>query len=79
MMDSLRNNLRIEFPNRNISFHAVDSGKKSEVLKEFTDEYEINVIAFIAHKANIFKNLFSSQIHKKDFFKLALPMLALHE
>ena len=79
MMDSLRNNLKVEFPNRNISFHAVDSGKKSEVLKEFTDEYEINVIAFIAHKTNIFKNLFSSQIHKKDFFKLELPMLALHE
>ena len=78
-MNALRNAVKVEFFDRNISFHTIDSDKKSTALKAFTSEYGINVIAFIAHKSNIFKNLFSSEIHKKDFFKLEIPMLALHE
>ncbi len=79
MMDALKNSLRIEYPEQKISFHLFDADSKEDALRRFTEEKDIEMIAFIAHKTNIFQNLFSSEIHKRDFFKLELPMLALHE
>jgi len=60
-------------------FNVIDSDDKSVSLKAFCEEYNIDMISFISHKSNIFKNLFSRKINKKDFFKLNLPMLAVHE
>ena len=79
MMSALKNGLKSTHSERQFTFHFMDLESKSEALSSFTSEFDINVIGFIAHKTNIFKNLFSSDIHKKDFFKLELPMLALHE
>lgn len=79
MMDALQHSLQNEYPEKKLSFHLMDSGNKADALKRFTNEKGIDLIAFIAHKTNIFQNLFSSEIHKKDFFKLELPMMAMHE
>jgi nucleotide-binding universal stress UspA family protein len=79
MMEALQHAAERDIPDREIKFHLMDSDKKSESLKTFVDDKQIDLIAFIAHKTNLFQNLFSNQIHKKDFFKLELPMLALHE
>lgn len=79
MMEALQQSLRQDLPDKNIRFHLMDSDRKSESLQSFTTDNNIDLIAFIAHKTNIFQNLFSHQIHKRDFFKLELPMLALHE
>jgi hypothetical protein len=79
MMEALQHAAQRDIPERETKFHLMDSDKKSESLQSFVDDNQIDLIAFIAHKTNVFKNLFSSQIHKKDFFKLELPMLALHE
>ena len=79
MMDALKNSLRNEYPGQKLSFHLLDADSKSDALRQFTKEKGIELIAFIAHKTNVFQNLFSKEIHKKDFFKLELPMLALHE
>ncbi len=61
----------------NIKF--IDAKSKDEILRSYVSENEINAIAFIAHKSNIFKSLFSHNISKNDFFELGLPMIALHE
>ena len=79
MMDALKQALLNEFPNEKINFYIPDVKDKTDALREFTQKHNIEMIGFIAHKTNIFKNLFSHEIHKKDFFKLELPMLALHE
>jgi hypothetical protein len=78
-MEELKNALTKEFPTKKIIFHLFDAEDKSDSLKAFIEQNEIDLISFIAHKNSIFKNLFSNKIHKKDFFKLELPMLALHE
>lgn len=78
-MDELKNALINKNPHEKFHFYILDAMSKEEVLREFTTKHKIDMIAFIAHKTNIFKNLFSNQIRKKDFFKLELPMLALHE
>lgn len=78
LMDTLKQALINTYPEGNFTFNMIDGNEKSDVLKAFTTEYKIDLISFIAHKSNIFKNLFSHSIHKKDFFKLELPMLAIH-
>jgi nucleotide-binding universal stress UspA family protein len=62
-----------------VTFNLVPATDKEDVLIAFTEKYEIDLIAFLSHKRNFFYNLFSHKISKKDFFKLDLPMLALHE
>lgn len=78
-MDNLKESFRDERIAGEIFFHIIDGSDKSLSLKAFCEEYNIDMISFISHKTNIFRSLFSNKIHKKDFFKLNLPMLALHE
>lgn len=79
VMDTLRLTLKEKFPEKKVAFHLFDSEDKAESLNLFVKENKIDLITFIAHKTGILKNLFSHKIHKKDFFKLELPMLAMHE
>ena len=62
-----------------ITFSFIHASDKTDVLDTFTQKFQIDMIAFLSHKRNFFQNLFSHKISKKDFFKLGLPMLALHE
>ena len=62
-----------------ITFSLIHASDKTDVLDAFTQKFQIDMIAFLSHKRNFFQNLFSHKISKKDFFKLGLPMLALHE
>jgi len=62
-----------------ITFNVIPASDKKNVLQAFTEKYEIDLIAFLSHKRNFFKSLISSKINKKDFFKLRLPMMAMHE
>jgi nucleotide-binding universal stress UspA family protein len=79
MMESFKQTLLNTYPDIKFSFHILTGSDKSDALHNAVDEFQIDLIAFIAHKTNFFQNLFSKNIHKKDFFKLDLPMLALHE
>jgi len=62
-----------------VRFFVIDAEDKQNALETFVEHQHIDVIAFISHKSNIFKSLFSQKLNKKDFFKLDLPMLAMHE
>ncbi len=60
-------------------FSLIDTVDKTNALDAFVEHNEINSVAFISHKSNIFNSLFKHKISKKDIFKLNLPMIALHE
>ena len=62
-----------------ITFSLIHASNKTDMLDAFTKKFQIDMVAFLSHKRNFFQNLFSHKISKKDFFKLGLPMLALHE
>lgn len=79
MMQALEGQLKSSFPEEKFNFHILNGADKTIALNDIIEVFHIDLITFIAHKTSFFKNLFSSQIHKKDFFKLELPMLALHE
>ena len=68
-----------EISDKKIHFSLVDTKDLYVSLETFVDRNNINAVAFIAHKSNIFKSLFKHKITKNDFFKLGLPMIALHE
>lgn len=78
-MNELKSLFKSEFKDRKVHFHLITAESKMDSLEEFKEKYTIDLIAFISHKTNFFKNLFSNKINKKDFFKLELPMLAMHE
>lgn len=78
-LDRLKQAFKEESSNGKVFFNIITGVDKSLSLKTFCEEYNIDMISFISHQTNIFQNLFSYKIHKKDFFKLNLPMLAMHE
>jgi len=79
MMEVLQHSLEASYPDIKFNFHVLNGSDKSIALRDISEVFQIDLITFIAHKTSFFQNLFSRQIHKKDFFKLELPMLALHE
>jgi len=78
-MKDLKEALTMEEKSAGLHFITVEATDKQSDLEIFVKEKNIDTIAFISHKTNIFKSLFSNDITKKDFFKLGLPMLAMHE
>ena len=78
-MNELKLAFKEERSKGKIFFSIINSLNKEASLGLFCQEFEIEMIAFISHRTNIFMNLFSHKIHKKDFFKLNLPMTALHD
>jgi len=78
-MNELKLAFKEERSKGKIFFNIINSLNKEASLGLFCQEYDIDMIAFISHRTNIFQNLFSHKIHKKDFFKLNLPMTALHD
>jgi len=78
-MNDLKEAFTMEQSSSTLHFVTVEASDKQNDLEVFVKENNIDTIAFISHKTNIFKSLFSNDITKKDFFKLGLPMLAMHE
>ena len=62
-----------------VSFSTIDTSDKETSMDNFIKHNDINTISFIAHKSNIFKHMFSAELTKHDFFRLDLPMIALHD
>lgn len=78
-LNKLKETFTFEKIDEKIHFSLVDTNDKENALESFVEDNNINAVAFIAHKSNIFKSLFKPKITKHDFFKLGLPMIALHE
>ena len=79
LMDEIEQAFNKEKITGKITFNLIRANDKTDILEVFTKKHQIDMISFLSHKRNFFQNLFSPKISKKDFFKLDLPMLALHE
>lgn len=79
VLDELKDSFDSELIGSKLDFCLVNTKNKEDALDFFVKENDINSIAFISHKKNIFKNLFTESITKNDFLRLKLPLVALHE
>ncbi len=80
LMEELEKAFGKEQQDGKIRFTLVKATDKTEALKTFAADNKIDLIAFLPEKGYFIKHLFSSHwLLKKDFFKLELPMLAMHE
>jgi len=78
LMEELEKAFEKERLSEKIKFSLVESGNKEESLETFVHFNKIDMIAFLSEKKHLIKDLFRHELHKKDFFRLELPMLALH-
>jgi nucleotide-binding universal stress UspA family protein len=60
-----------------ISCHVLDHDHQEETLRIFLDEHAVDLIAFIPHKRNMFKNIFHKGITKEDLFLTRIPIMAI--
>jgi hypothetical protein len=60
----------------NKSFHILTDNEHYDNLKHFLEEKRIDLIAFIPHRRNFFKNLFHQGITREDLFLTHIPILA---
>ncbi|MBN2639631.1 MAG: universal stress protein [Bacteroidales bacterium] len=80
LMEELEKAFENEVKNEIIKFSVIKSSNMHDALATFTDYHNIDLIAFLSEKKHLIKDLFSSHaFHKKNFFSLELPMLAMHE
>ncbi len=79
LMDELKKAFEKERLEGKIKFSLIPSENKEETLETFVRFNKIDLIAFLSEKKHLIKDLFKNELHKKDFFRLELPMLALHE
>ncbi|MBN2615928.1 MAG: universal stress protein [Bacteroidales bacterium] len=80
LMEELEQAFDHELKKGTMKFSIVKSGNKIEALRTFAEYNSIDMIAFLSEKKHIIKDLFTTHdFHKKDFFNLELPMLAMHE
>ncbi len=78
LMDELKKAFEKERLDGKIKFSLVASENKEEALATFVQFNKIDLIAFLSEKKHLIKDLFRNELHKKDFFRLELPVLALH-
>lgn len=60
-----------------ISYHVLDYQNQHEIILDFMDKNNIDLIAFIPHKRNILKNIFHQGITKEDLFLTQIPIMAI--
>jgi nucleotide-binding universal stress UspA family protein len=80
LMEELEKAFEKEKQDGKIRFSLEEATDKGEALKAFAEDNKIDLVAFLPERENPIKHLFAShRLYRKDFFKLELPMLALHE
>ena len=76
-MNALAGRLSQKNMGERVSFHILTDNHEQESLRNFLEEHHIDLIAFIPHKRNIFKNIFYQGITKDDLFQTRIPILAI--
>ncbi|MCF8227839.1 MAG: universal stress protein [Bacteroidales bacterium] len=77
-MNAIKECFSEEVKSGTLSCNLVDSKDIGEDIEKYVKENNIDLIAFLSHKRNIFKRLFTSKVTKKDLFQADIPLLAFH-
>ena len=79
MMKTLENDLGKVHKGVKINFYQIQTENESDALNTFAHEHQIDLVSFLPGKKHLIKDFFSlHKLHKKDLFRLELPLLAVH-
>ncbi|MDP2161618.1 MAG: universal stress protein [Flavobacterium sp.] len=70
---------KLLFKDDEVVFHTVESSNVKEAILEFTEEYDVDLVAMLNYKRGFFEELFSQSLTQKLSFHVKVPLLALHE
>ena len=78
MMDNLKRIFAEENNNGIIHFEIIDCDKIAPEIENYVTNNQIDIIAFLSQKRNIFQKLFKNIVTKKHLFEAGVPLLAFH-
>jgi nucleotide-binding universal stress UspA family protein len=69
---------KINFKDKNIHFHVIESDAVEETIIDFISIHKINMLAILNIERGFFEGLFHKSLTKELSFHLKIPLLALH-
>lgn len=69
---------RQHYPNRNITYNALDQGDFSLALEKFIRQENIEMIVVNTYKRNIFAKFFNPSMARRMLFHAGTPLLVMH-
>lgn len=76
-LDNLTNKDLPVRPGTSLSYHVITGDNAQETLEAFIEDNQTDLIAFIPHKRNIFKNFNRQNLRKEDLFLTRTPIMAI--
>jgi nucleotide-binding universal stress UspA family protein len=76
-IDSIKEALKNEIENNKLKLLFENEYHNETSIKAIAEENNIDLVAFVPHKSNIFKLLFNKGISKHDLFAAGLPLLGI--
>ncbi len=78
-MRQIMDQFKDEITGGKLSCKLIDSKEIDEGIEQMVQEHEIDLIAFLSHKRNLFQSLFKHSVTKKDLYQASIPLLAFHQ
>lgn len=70
---------KLLFKDDNVVFHTFESNDVKNTIINFTNSYEVDVLAMLNYKRGFFEELFNQSLTQKLSYHVKVPLLAIHE
>lgn len=67
------------FKDDNVEFHIIEGENVQQTILNFTNAYQIDLLAMLNHKRGFFEELFKQSLTQKLSYHLQVPLLAIHQ
>lgn len=67
------------FKEEEVQFHIIEDEDVQKTILNFTNSYEVDLLAMVNHKRGFFEELFRQSLTQKLSYHLQVPLLAIHE
>lgn len=67
------------FKDENVVFHIIESNDVKDSILQFTQDFDIDMLAMLNYKRGFFQELFNKSLTQKLSYHIKVPLLAIHE